>query len=135
MALQLPLPQAPCDGRFLLVGNIPWSWSVADVRGFFANAVEAGWFQLFHYKQRPQPPDAVTLPSTLPPLDAAGAADTRPRCCVARVKDEFVGNVTRMYSDKNVSRSRLVGSLRRPRGRVRPQLLRLTCLTCRLSHA
>ena len=99
--LQLPPSQPACHGQYVLVGGIPGTWTVADVRGFFGNAVEASWFELFHYKHRRQAAEGA---SGVEAPSAAGVddGDPAPRCCIVRVKQEFVSNVLRMYKDKNV---------------------------------
>jgi hypothetical protein len=102
LGLAVPPPIAPslaCDTVFALVSNIPGGWTVADVRGFFSNAVEAGWFALFHYKE----PAAAAAAARQRVVGVAGAQPVvlPPVRCAIRVKRDHMGQVMRMYNGRN----------------------------------
>lgn len=80
----------------LLLG-IPRAWKTEDLRHFFTNAVEAGWFQLFHYKARNVPFEGLTTRPPVPPT-AAGDGNS----CVLRIKPDHEQDVRQRYHNKRV---------------------------------
>ncbi len=75
-----------------LVHSIPADWRVEYVRHFFTNAVEAGWFDLFHFKAR-----ALEGLEYEGPLAAHGT-----HACVIRIKPAHENDVLRRYHNKRV---------------------------------
>jgi hypothetical protein len=80
-----------------LVAGIPTDWRVEHVRNHFTNAVEAGWFGLFHFKSRTVPVGSLAIecdPSSVPP----GLS------CVICIKPENEADVLKRYHNKPVRR-------------------------------
>ena len=107
------------NSTFFLVGNIPASFRSADLRNYFSNFVEKGYFNCFHYRHRPEQlretrgqasrlVDSVrdttaTARNTSSSLSGVKGGAARSRCCVVAVLSEFEKDFMKMYCKKNWS--------------------------------
>lgn len=105
------------SSSYVLVSNIPAEYHTADLRRFFADFVEAGKFDCFHFRhrrERPRPKsadDVAITPLAYPRNDMYSRATCSrvhmPRakttsdedeelakyttCCVVKIQERFVG--------------------------------------------
>lgn len=78
-----------------LVHSIPVNWRVEYVRHFFSNAIEAGWFELFHFKGLPLPAIEYEGEPAIPDTHA----------CIIRIKVGHEDDVLKRYHMKRVRKA------------------------------
>jgi hypothetical protein len=100
---------------YVLISNIPSDYHTADLRRFFADYVEGGKFECFHFRhrrERPRQKPAEDAACAVPRNDMYSRATCsrvhRTRtitssenedagkyttCCIVRMKEEFVGKL------------------------------------------
>lgn len=77
---------------YAIISNIPFKYHSSDLRNYFSQLIEAGSFDCFHFRHRPESNENVT---------ATTRNVQKTTCCVVRMTTTRLGELIKSYHRKH----------------------------------
>lgn len=76
-----------------IISNIPYKYHSSDLRNYFSQIIEAGGFDCFHFRHRPEAGENATA--------ATSPRNVKTTCCVVRMTKSKLNELVKLYHRKH----------------------------------
>ena len=85
---------------YVMISNIPKSYHSSDLRNYFSQFIEAGKFDCFHFRHRPEIRKKLNNNEINNSCINNDTSNTT-SCCITKVKSEYVHEFISLYNRKH----------------------------------